>query len=103
MHEYISGLSEPDIQIGYIGSDGTIIELKEIEEIPAESIPVNAEYAHIAFRTPVSFTGILYNKRYAKGMFDYICGLNTLAAYRYIRWQKRLEEKARREKLKYGR
>lgn len=36
-----------------------------------------------------------------KGAMDYICGYDTPASMRYVRWLKRMKEKKRRSRLKY--
>ena len=40
--------------------------------------------------------------RMGNGAKDYICGINSPAAKRFIRHDKRMKEKMRRNRLKYG-
>lgn len=47
-------------------------------------------------------TEIKYFAGHIKGMFDHLLCRPTMAAYRYVRSQKRKKEKERREKLKGG-
>ena len=88
--------------VGVIDGDGNVIRLfmEPIIEHAIEDPKYKQIYA--SFKDPVKICIELDTVRIHSGMMDHITGRDTPAARRYARTLKRKKEKARRNRLKYG-
>lgn len=80
-------------------------ELREIGDIPTITIDTDHVIMDEQTYMPMDFCldsscEIKAYTRYIHGLFDSMCGVDSIHAWRYKRWCKRRKEKERRKKLK---